>query len=151
LLPQPQSAIPHPISHPSPKPKSGPRVLFIDDEPSLASAASRLLARAGFEVTCTTDPLDALERFLANPDGFDVVVTDFAMPHCNGLELARRLRAVRPDIPLILCTGDATHLSRDQVLKVGIVEMLNKPVDAFTLEAVVREVARKSAPRPATG
>ncbi len=150
-LPQPQSAIPHPISHPSPKPKSGPRVLFIDDEPSLASAASRLLARAGFEVTCTTDPLDALERFLANPDGFDVVVTDFAMPHCNGLELARRLRAVRPDIPLILCTGDATHLSRDQVLKVGIVEMLNKPVDAFTLEAVVREVARKSAPRPATG
>jgi signal transduction histidine kinase/ActR/RegA family two-component response regulator len=81
------------------------RVLFVDDAPELRELAEAMLSRAGFVVETATDGLAACERFTAQPDAFDVVITDQRMPGLNGQELALRVTALRPGLPVILVSG----------------------------------------------
>jgi len=104
------------------------RILYVDDEESLAEIGAELLAGLGFQVTAETDPKRALERFRAEPGAFDVVVTDQTMPGLSGTDLSRELLAIRPDLPIVLVTGFSESLSKERVKALGIRDFLLKPV-----------------------
>ncbi|HAM72339.1 MAG TPA: hypothetical protein DCM86_11905, partial [Verrucomicrobiales bacterium] len=84
----------------------GERILIVDDEAGIARFAARLLTRLGYHPTAVVDPVEALDRFLAAPGEFDALVTDLTMPRLTGVDLARRILAERPGLPVIFCTGN---------------------------------------------
>jgi PAS domain S-box-containing protein len=106
-------------------------VLVVDDEHSIASMLARALPRRGFRVTSVTSPLEALERFKAAPAAFDVVVTDRTMPQMTGEHLIRELLAIRPDLPVVLSSGQG-HVAADDLANTRVVH-LSKPFDANDL------------------
>ncbi len=85
--------------------KGNERILFVDDQEPIVRMVKQTLERLGYQVVTRTSSLDALEAFRANSDKFDLVITDMTMPNMTGVELAPRLLEIRPDIPIILCTG----------------------------------------------
>ncbi len=119
-------------------PTGSQRILFVDDEAILVEVACRSLARLGYKVTPMTSSLEALERFKTAPADFDVVVTDMTMPKMTGDELAAAIRAIQPDIPIILCSG---YSERVRSAKVGCIDAFAfKPVSASTLSRLIRKV-----------
>ncbi len=81
------------------------RILVIDDELPIAKINSQILQRFGYHVTIRTSSIEALELFRSKPNGFDLVITDMTMPNMTGDKLAAELITIRPEIPVILCTG----------------------------------------------
>lgn len=122
------------------------RILFVDDAPELRELAAAMLRRAGFEVEAAADGWEACQRITARPDDFDVVITDQHMPGLTGRELARRVAALRPDLPVILVSG--LDEPADPSAAGGPVyrEMVTKP---FTDQALCLAVQRALAGRPA--
>jgi nitrogen-specific signal transduction histidine kinase/ActR/RegA family two-component response regulator len=127
-------------SHPAPAPLPTGRetVLLVDDEPQLVTIAEQMLTRLGYRVTACEDSLEALERFGADPDAFDLLVTDMAMPKMNGIEFARAVLAIRPGMPIVLCTGYSAGLTRENAEAIGIREVLMKPISMQALATSVR-------------
>lgn len=115
-------------------------ILFIDDEPVLVDLSKRMLERLGYEVTSRTSSLEALELFKARPDRFDLVITDMTMPNMTGDRLARELMKIRPDIPIIICTGYSEQMSEEKAKWVGIKAFAMKPVAMKDLAKTVRKV-----------
>jgi CheY-like chemotaxis protein len=118
---------------------SGGRVLLVEDEPSVGRVIVRGLGRMGFETQLLGDPREALAAVTAAPSAFDVVITDLTMPGMNGVELAKRLLAVRPDLPVILYSGDITSVT-ESARAAGIREVLEKPASLAALGGAVRRV-----------
>ncbi len=116
------------------------RILFIDDEDILAEMGRDVLKRLGYRVTVRTDSLTALETFQNQPDQFDVVITDQTMPGMTGTELARKMMLIRPDIPIILCTGYSTVVSEAKAKSMGIREFALKPLSKKDIAALIRKV-----------
>jgi DNA-binding NtrC family response regulator len=106
---------------------TGKRVLFVDDEEPIVRLAEKMLTRLGYVVEASTRVEDALEIVRANPDRFDLVITDMTMPLMSGLDFARLLKQIRPDLPIILTTGYPGGLKIDELASKGIFEMLPKP------------------------
>ena len=98
------------------------------------------LEKLGYKVTATTDSREALKTFLSDPSRFDLVITDHAMPQMTGAQLTRELLAIRPDIPIILCTGYSDNITSDKAREIGIKEFLIKPVSKQELAEAVRGV-----------
>lgn len=119
-------------------PGGGERILFIDDEPELARLGQRLLVKKGYQVSIFTDSQAALEEFAADPHGFDLVVTDQNMPGLNGIELASRILTIRPEIPILVCTGYSNGISRWNFSDHGFCELLVKPYQPAELLSAVR-------------
>ena len=117
----------------------GKRVLYVDDEESIVSLMTRLLGRRGYRVTGYTDPRKALEAVRANPDQFDLAVTDYNMPGMSGLEVAQALREIRPDLPVILISGYITEELQRDAPAAGVRELIFK---ADAVEDVCEAVAR---------
>ena len=92
-----------------------------------------MLIRLGYEVVACTSGHEALHVFLQTPDGFDLVITDQTMPHMTGEALARALRRVRPDIPIVLCTGYSSSIDAEEARAQGIAACLMKPLSIDTL------------------
>lgn len=86
-------------------PAGGERILLVDDEEDVLFAAQRMLKQLGYQVAAKSDPRQALQLFRDQPDNFDLLISDHTMPNMNGTELARELTLIRPDLPVILCTG----------------------------------------------
>ncbi len=128
-----------PDGRPSPE-RGGLRALWVDDEPQLAALGQRQLQRWGIEVRTHSSSLQALEEFLADPSGFDVVVTDNVMPHMSGLELVKQLKAHRPDIPALIVTGYSSQLTAELLQEHGVNRVLAKPFDAAQLRAAISEL-----------
>lgn len=129
---------------PSPKeaiPTGGERVLFIDDEDALIDMGKELLAELGYRVVGTTSSLEALALFEAGPSRFDVIITDQTMPDMTGVALAKAVHALRPDIPVILCTGFSHSVNAESAEGEGISAFVMKPLTkkelAFTLRRVL--------------
>jgi CheY-like chemotaxis protein len=114
------------------------RILLVDDEDLIVEMGASMLARLGYEVHAVHDGLEALEAFRRNPDQFDLVITDQTMPHLTGTELANELTALKPGIPIILCTGYSEMVSRETAKDMGISEFLTKPVSRGELIESVR-------------
>jgi CheY-like chemotaxis protein len=116
------------------------RILLVDDEETLVHMVSDMLAEIGYEVTARMSSRDALELFRLDPQRFDLVITDFTMPEMTGAELARELIAIRPDIPVILCSGLSLTLDDGQINEWGIRTLIRKPILKKDLARAVREV-----------
>lgn len=120
------------------------RILFIDDEEMLVDIGKETLTRLGYEVTVRTSSLEALDIFQDQPDQFDLIITDQTMPGITGLELARRIRLIRPDIPIILCTGYSTVIDKDLARTCGITRFAMKPLAKKDIAVLVRKVLDES-------
>ena len=124
-------------SAPAP-PRGTERILFLDDEVQLGMVAKKMLRGLGYRVHVESDSLNALRLFKEDPKQFDLVISDLTMPKMAGDALARELMAIRPDIPIILCTGFSHRLDKSQAKSMGIREILSKPLRFTDLAAKVR-------------
>jgi DNA-binding NtrC family response regulator len=118
-------------------------IMVVDDEPMLASAMQALLARLGYDVSPSTSSREALAAFAAEPERFDLVVTDQTMPGMTGEQLARELRHRRPHIPIILCTGFSHVINAEGVREQGIDAYCMKPMDMQELSSTIQRVLEK--------
>ena len=123
------------------------RILFVDDEDFQADIGKRMLERLGYRVTTRTKSLEALDLFRQTPDGFDLVITDMTMPDMTGDVLARKLISIRPDIPIIVCTGYSERINPDIVKEIGIKEMALKPVVMKDIAQMIQRVLANNAGR----
>jgi signal transduction histidine kinase len=124
-----------------PNPSAGLRVLFVDDEASIARLAQVMLKALGHTATTYGTPADGLAALKADPSRFDLVITDLTMPGLTGVELARRIREIRPDIPIILSSGYADEVPEETLKALRISEVLPKPFQMQALGAAVTRAA----------
>ena len=121
----------------------GQKILLVDDEPALTAVFQRLLVRLNYQATSCNNARDAISLFRRNPAAFDLVITDLTMPDMNGLEVARQIHALRPDLPVILASGFSADLDRENLRQAGIWELIEKPVSMTVLaDAVQRTLAK---------
>lgn len=116
------------------------RVLLVDDEAPIRHLAERGLPHHGYDVTVAGDGKSALEIFQRNPDGVDILVTDLAMPGMSGIELAREVLRMRPDLPVVLCSGFSETVTREEAMQNGIRELANKPLSPRELAELMRGI-----------
>ncbi len=124
----------------------GQHILFLDDEAPLVTLAQRLLERRGYRFTGFTRASEALRAFAEKPDEFQLVITDLSMPGASGLHFASDILKLRPDVPVVLCSGHVTEELREHARRAGIREVLYKPntVDEFgeTIHRLASETRR---------
>lgn len=119
-------------------PSGHERILFVDDEQGIAKMATHMLSSLGYEPVVTSSSLKALDIFEENPDSFDILVTDQVMPDLTGSELAMKVRATRPDLPVVICSGFSAKLTRAKAEDLGINEFLIKPISRRELGEAIR-------------
>jgi CheY-like chemotaxis protein len=115
------------------------RILFVDDEKSVAYVGKKLLEHLGYEVTALTDSDMALVEFREQPDNFDLIITDMTMPKMTGVQLAQEMRQCRPDLPIILCSGYSDSITAEDAKNQGFQGYLPKPFRSAKLAQTVRE------------
>jgi CheY-like chemotaxis protein len=115
------------------------RILFVDDEKMLVDIGGKIMERLGYRVVSRTSPLEALELFRAKPDHFDLVVTDQTMPGMTGDALAKELMRIRPDIPIVVCTGYSQGLDPERAKQRGIKAFVMKPILIHDIAAAIRK------------
>ena len=130
---------------PQPVPRGrGERILFVDDEEPLVVMGKGALERLGYRATALASPLEALTLFSASPLEFELVITDLNMPGLSGTELARRLVAIRPDIPLVLTTGYSSGITEEAITELGFRELLPKPYDLRILGETIHRALNET-------
>jgi PAS domain S-box-containing protein len=117
-------------------PRGAEQILFVDDEPMIGDIYADMLRPLGYKVECRTDPLDTLEAFRKDPFKYDLVITDMTMPKMTGDKLGAEIMEIRPEIPVILCTGFSERMSEEKALELGFCSFVMKPV-------VIEEIANK--------
>jgi len=127
------SAVPHGNSQ---------RILVLDDETALTAVLQKTLQRLEYHVTTINQASEAIRLVRENPARFDLVITDLTMPEMSGLEVARQLRAIRPDLPVILVSGYSVSVDADRLREAGICERLDKPVSPSVLAEVLARVLK---------
>jgi len=116
------------------------QILFVDDERTLVNLGTRMLSSLGYEVTGITSSLEALDLFATAPQRFDLVITDMTIPKMTGIVLSRKILKIRPDIPIIICSGIREPGMEEQAKSLGIKAYCMKPLTKKELARVVREV-----------
>jgi CheY-like chemotaxis protein len=129
----------------------GERILFVDDEAQICAFADILFSGHGYQVTTFANGVQALEEFRNHPDQYDIVITDMTMPHMTGAELAQTILGMRPDIPVILCTGQSELINRKKALALGVCVYLNKPVLQHDFLSAVRKALERDNPQHPAG
>ena len=134
------------------------KILLIDDEEMLVELGQAMLEHLGYQVTTRTSSLEALTTFQNDPHRFDAVITDQTMPGMTGLDLARRMLQIRPDLPIILCTGYSNLVTEEQSKRYGIKGFAMKPLTKKDMATLLRTVLdgidpslRQNAPNDAEG
>ncbi|MFZ5758868.1 MAG: PocR ligand-binding domain-containing protein [Thermodesulfobacteriota bacterium] len=121
------------------------QILFVDDEEILAKMSRKMLERMGYAVTVHTSGSEALAVFMEDPDRFDLVITDQTMPGMTGIELAKQILAVRPVLPIILCTGFSSVVDEEDVRAAGIREFALKPLSREVIGRLIRKMCDAAA------
>ena len=121
-------------------PGGNERILLVDDEGPIANLEKLVLERLGYKVSSHLNSTEAFEAFKASPFSFDLVITDMSMPSLTGARLAEKILAVRPDVPIIICTGFSERIDEKKARSMGIKGFLMKPVVRADLAAEVRRV-----------
>jgi signal transduction histidine kinase/CheY-like chemotaxis protein len=116
------------------------RILLVDDEKQIIDIEQQILERLGYTVTPKIDSEEALEEFATLPERYDLVITDMTMPKMTGVQLARELMDIRPDIPVILCTGFNESITEEKALAMGIDKFIMKPIVKDELAKTIRTV-----------
>jgi DNA-binding NtrC family response regulator len=123
--------------------KGKERILFVDDEIFIVDVYREILEKYGYRVTGESSPHEALVFFRSHPDDFDLIITDMTMPHMTGDELIKEIHAIRPGMPVIICTGYNDWLDKDVISELGVRDAIKKPVGAKQLVETVRNVLDK--------
>ena len=116
------------------------RILFVDDEPSLFKLGKRRLESLGYTVHGSTDSAETLAIFKNAPDDFDLIITDMAMPGMTGDQLAIEILKIRPDLPILLCTGFREKISEEEAHEIGICSFVMKPLEKTDFAVHVRKI-----------
>ena len=119
-------------------------ILFVDDEMALVDLGAQILKRLGYQVTTRTSSIEALEVFIQDPERFDLVISDTTMPNLTGDNLAQKILSIRPDLPVVLCTGYSERMSRERAAEMGIAAFVLKPIVMSELATTVRQVLDES-------
>jgi PAS domain S-box-containing protein len=119
------------------------RIIFVDDEHALVDMGRQMLSSLGYNVTGAMSSTEALVLFRAEPARFDLVITDMTMPKMTGIDLAREILKIRPDIPIILCSGISESDTEVQAQVLGIRAYCLKPLTKRNLSRVIRETLDK--------
>jgi len=121
----------------------GERIMYVDDEELLVYLMTRMLERLEYEVAGYTDADQAIQAFRSDPSRFDAVVTDLAMPGMTGHELARTLRTIRPDIPIVMTSGYMRDEDAEAALQAGVREVISKPHSVEDLGRVLHSTLER--------
>ncbi len=121
-------------------PTGNGRILFVDDEELIVGLGKRMLEGLGYDVTASLSCSEALSTFRSNYDDFDIVITDQTMPHMTGFDLAREILQIRPDIPVVLCTGYSDLVDEEKAKSAGIREFVLKPVTKKTFAELLQKI-----------
>jgi PAS domain S-box-containing protein len=124
-------------------PSGTERILVVDDEVSIAKVESQMLARLGYNVTISIDSHEALNSFKTSPKAFDLILTDMSMPNMTGDRLAYEIRQIRPEIPIIICTGFSEQINKENAQEIGVNGFLMKPIVKSEMAKMVRKVLDK--------
>jgi PAS domain S-box-containing protein len=119
------------------------RILVVDDEEPQLQSVTRMLEKLGYNVVGKSDSLEALDVFRARSGAFDLVITDQTMPKMTGEKLAKSILGIRPDIPIILCTGFSETIDADEAKTLGILEFVMKPFTVREMAEKIRKVLGK--------
>ncbi len=136
-LPEPEIEVKEDISHGS------EAILFVDDEEFIANMTGKTLERLGYQIEKQLNPIEALELFKAKPDAFDLVITDMTMPQMTGVNLAEKIKEIRPYIPVIICTGHSAVIDEEKAKQLGIDGFVMKPVSKLKIAKAIRDVLDK--------
>jgi len=113
-------------------------VLVVDDEQAVLESTQFMLQQLGYHVTTCTSANEAINCFSAGPQGYDLVLSDMTMPRTSGVELLRRIRELRADMPVVLMTGFAGLLNEEELQRIGIDRFLIKPISSQKLGSTIR-------------
>ena len=122
-------------------------MLFVDDESILVELGTHTLEALGYEVLAFERPRDALRAFFAKPERIDAVITDLAMPDLSGFDFAARLLEVRPDLPILMISGNVGQEELAAAQRLGLRDVLVKPVSITVLGRALRKALRPAAKR----
>jgi len=122
------------------------RILFLDDDKVLVDIGEQMLQKLGYRVDSRTSPHEALEVFRANPEKYDMVITDMTMPQMSGDTFAQEILKMRSDVPIILCTGFSNLMSPEKAREFGIKGFLMKPLTMSDLSKNIRKVLDQEKP-----
>ncbi|MCF8093676.1 MAG: cache domain-containing protein, partial [Desulfotignum sp.] len=128
-----------PAEEPAQIPTGNEHVMLVDDDTAILQIEAQILERLGYQTTLFADSTEAVAAFQADPDRFDLVITDMAMPRMTGARLAGEIIAIRPDIPIIMCTGFSERINETTARDIGIKHLLMKPVVMSDLARAVRK------------
>lgn len=123
--------------------KGTEQIMIVDDEHDILDVSKLILQELGYHVSTFLDGQSAFEAFINNPEFFDLVITDMAMPKMTGSELSSKILNIRKDIPIILCTGYSENFDEKMAFSLGIKKYLQKPVTGNSLAVFIRELLDK--------
>ena len=123
-----------------PLPTGTERILFVDDEEAIVNIGKQVLETLGYDITTITSSIEALELFRAQPDRFDLIITDLTMPKLTGEDLAKELMRIRPDVPVMLCTGFSAMIDEKKAMEMGIRAFIYKPILKRKIARTIRAV-----------
>ena len=125
-------------------PTGSERILMVDDEKTIIDLSKKNLTSLGYAVEVRNSSIEALELFKTMPDKFDLVITDMTMPQMTGDKLAQELIKIRPDIPIVLCTGFSEKMTKEKAETIGIKAFLMKPLLKEEMAHTIRKVLDKA-------
>ena len=140
LLPMAEGRTEKPPESPNVFQEGHERILLVDDEEFLVDIGRSMLTRLGYRVDSRTSSPDALTAFKSRPDQYDLIITDMTMPKMTGATLSTEIRKIRPDIPIIVCTGYSSELTSENPEDIGVNRILLKPLNLAELSQAVRQV-----------
>jgi PAS domain S-box-containing protein len=116
------------------------RILLVDDESAIVRMETIILERLGYRVSGHTHGRSALAAYRAEPGGYDLVISDMAMPEMTGVQLAKEILALRPEQPILICTGFSDQVNRETLGETGIRGLLTKPLTSSELAREIRRI-----------
>jgi CheY-like chemotaxis protein len=134
------------VSAEAPVARGTERIVIVDDEPAITKMLQQILTRLGYIAEPQISSTEALALFQSRPHDFDLLITDMTMPDMTGDILVRKIRDIRPDLPVILCTGYSSRISGEKAQAMGIQALARKPFDRNELAITVRKVLDASKP-----
>jgi PAS domain S-box-containing protein len=138
------AATPHADEDNTPTPRGTERILMVDDEEMIVTMSAKIFNKLGYDIVTTTQGEEALELFRKAPEQYDLVITDLTMPRVTGLDLAKEVHNIRPNTPVILCTGFTEQIDQKTLDNLGIVDVLRKPPLTRDIANAVRKALDKT-------